>query len=150
MPTYERDPLSNVADAFIKLLRTDTLLAAYNWQEWDSDVDAEMPRAYIAVTADAALVEAGGPVMANVEVVLMGKPRREKLSSVMGEIYGMITDPSLHRNLNKYTMAPPSGNAASNLVQFYRQAETYSVLQRIEGDIRVRRISFKIAALMLG
>ena len=58
MPTYVRDPLSNVADAFIKLLRTDTLLAAYNWQEWDSDVDAEMPRAYIAVTADAALVEA--------------------------------------------------------------------------------------------
>ncbi len=136
---FVKDPLTNCADAFIKLIQTDTLASVYNWTEWDSDAPKAMPRGYINIEFTASTVEAGGPISANVEMVLEGKPKRQKLSSVMGEIFGLFTDPALHRKLNALTTA----------IQFYRQAENLSISQRIEGIDRVIRFRFTIQILPL-
>ncbi len=135
-----KDFLTNVADAFIKLMRSDSLVAAYPWEEWDSDAPVQMPRAYINIEVLSALVEAGGPNTVTVEIVLEGKPKRQKLSAVMGNLWGLITDPLIYRKLNGY---------AAGLVQFFKEGENLSVRQAIEGDIRVRRIRFEIQAMAL-
>jgi len=138
--SFAKDFPTNIADAFIKLLMSDQLVSAYPWTRWDDDLPAKMPRGYINMEVSSALVEAGGPNTVRVEIVLEGKPLRQKLSAVMGNLFGLVTDPALHLKLNGY---------ANGTVKFYKEAEDLSIRQTIEGDIRIRRVQFSIQAMAL-
>jgi len=138
MPTLN-DPLTVASDALIAFLNTEPLLASgYNWQHWESDVAIQMPRGYITASSDAALIYGHGPIMLHMEAVLEGKPKRGSLTAPMAALVAMINDPNLHGHLN--------GFISDSSMKFYQQAERVQARQTITGDVRVRAVSFYIAA----
>jgi hypothetical protein len=135
-----KDFLTNCADCFIKLFQSDSIVASYPWTEWDSDAPVQMPRGFLNIQSDSSLIDAFAPQSVRVEVVLEGKPKRQKLSAVAGQLQGLLMNPKLHNVLNSY---------ANGSVQFFYCAESMTVRQSIEGDLRVRRINFVIQAIPL-
>lgn len=136
--SYQKDFLTNVADALLKLFNANAMLKQYNWDSWDSDKPVRMPRGYLNVQADQSLIDTGTPWTVKPEVVLEGKPKRAKLSAVMNELEKILEGDALHVNLN---------TNATGLVLFFHRAENMSVRQSIEQGLRVRRITFSIEAL---
>ena len=134
-----KDFLTIVQEAIIAVCRENNVLKEYNWQTWDSDVDVKLPRASMNMSAESQLGY-GDVWMVAPEIVLQGKPRRQKLSRVMHELELTLTAANLHTVLN---------TKVNDTVQFFQRGENFTIRQTIDGDIRKRIISFRLAAAPL-
>lgn len=131
-----KDFLSNAQDAFIQLFKNNGVLKEYNWEDWDSDKEVKMPRGRMNMSADQE-IEHSPLYMLKPEIMLEGKPKRQKLSAVMYQLHQLLNRDDLHTLLNAQ---------ANGTITFYNAAEKLSIQQTIEGDIRRRTITFLIAA----
>lgn len=136
------DPLTRATDLLIEYLKSEPLLAAFNWQPWDSDEEVVQPRGYVNAASEAALLYGSGPEMLHMEIVLEGKPKRDNLAPVMGAVLAMVNDEGLHNSLNALV--------ADQSMVFYQRAEQVQARQAISGDLRVRTVGFLIAAQWFG
>lgn len=142
MPTYHKDFLTNCADTFIRLFKSDALLKNYNWEDWDSDKEVQTPRGYFQNMKADQDVERSPLFLLRPEIVLQGKPKRAKFSAAMYQLEQILLRDDLHHLLNTQAEVisdPP-------LVMFYNCAEGVTFIQRIAGDTRERSVTFAIAA----
>jgi len=130
------DPCSTLATAMKTILANDSIIAAYNWQEWESDAAVVQPRAYVNVTmqTDTIMNRADFPIRFNFEIVFEGKPKAGSPSDAVAEVLGQV------RRLNLTTALVagiPDGS-----ITLYNMAEQIVYRQEIVGDLRKRTISF--------
>jgi hypothetical protein len=134
------DPITQLEDAIIAWLSTDTTLAQYHWQRWESDVTLEQPRGYVNVSVigewDLAIQ---GAVLCEAEVVLESVPKTGSQAPIVAIVLGMLGGREIIDRLNNQItdgsmkiVGPPEGARAE---------------QAIEREIRVRRIKVTFPAI---
>jgi hypothetical protein len=128
------DPLTQLEDGIIAWLNTDSTIASYNWQRWESDKDVEQPRGYVNVTANGDLdLGMQGPTLLQAEVVLEGKPKRGSQAEVVAIVLAMLSGREIIDRLNNKM---PDGSVA-----IVGPPEAARVEQAIERDVRLRRFT---------
>lgn len=128
------DPATQVSDAFVALFKADPVISAYNWQTWESDVDVEQPRGFVKCRYQADLHEAQALARFDIEAVFEGKPKRGSPSDAVAEVIGQVR----RADLNTAVMAFISDGS----ITLFAKAEDLRVEQRLQGDLRVRAVSF--------
>jgi len=132
------DPLTIVGTAVTALLASDTFIAGYNWQMFESNVRAVLPRGYVNVAAASALDEAWLPESFEIEVVLEGQPKQLTSPEATSTILGHITRPDLATALDALV--------TDGSMIFLGRAERLRLAQSIVGEMR----QFKLAFLLHG
>ena len=118
--------LNNFEDALLKLLQTNLILKQYNWQQWDSDAQVELPRGYIEL-GQRRDVEHAPLFEVIIKMTLEGKPKTAPISQAEYELETLMCDTALCASLT----------ALSDKVEFYGEAaEEVTVERRIQGDLR--------------
>ncbi len=132
----QEDFLTNVETAFLFVLTSNTLLAQYNWQKWDDDSEAELPRGKIGLSARR---EPDDTPYHRIEVVIQfeGRPKRQKLSVVVNELKDVF------ETINTTALDAASGNT----VKFMGHAITVAENRPITGGLRVWTFGFVIYAV---
>jgi hypothetical protein len=130
------DPCSTLATALKTLLASDSIISAYNWQEWESDADVQQPRGYVNVTMSAALQRADYPDQFNVEIVFEGKPKKGSPSDAVAEVVGQVRRPDFGAALEALI--------TDGSISLFGRTESLGYRQEIKGDLRKRTISFVI------
>lgn len=127
------DPLIGLEQAIVGWLSSETILAGYNWQRWESDAPVEQPRGHVTVSATGDWdLGMQGPILLRAEIILEAKPLQVGTQAeivaimlamlsgreVIGRINAQITDGSM------LVIGP---------------GENPTIAQTIERDLRVRR-----------
>jgi hypothetical protein len=129
------DFLTNVETAFISLFAADDVLKYYNWERWDSDKELRIPRGYIQLSAQPDDETAYYKV--TVTVTFEGRPKKSKLSVVMGALKSLLESKS-NTDLN---------TASSDTVKFLGKGITIKEDRRVAGGLRTWMFSFSIYAV---
>jgi hypothetical protein len=128
------DFLTNVESVFLALFETDSLLALYNWQKWDSDSQVELPRGVI--TIDGRHDPEGSAIFRlQFEIRFEGRPKKARMSVVMNQLKTLLTNTAMS-SLN---------NAKVNF--FGSFAEDVAIRRTNIGGLRGWHISFTIFAV---
>jgi hypothetical protein len=125
--------------AVIAWLKTDSLLAMFNWAEWDTDDPVTQPRGVVNVTATGEDVGIQGPILLECDVDLEGKPQRGSQSQIAATMLAMLSGRDAIDHLNAQI---PDGS-----LQIVGPAETARIEQIIDRDIRRRRYTFIFPAV---
>jgi hypothetical protein len=130
------DPCSTLATALKGIFNADSIISAYNWQEWESDAVIAQPRAYINVTmqTDTPMTQSNLPFRFQFEIVFEGKPKAGSPSDAVAEVLGQVQRPTLGTAL----MAAIPDNS----ITITGKAEQVIYRQAREGDLRKRTIVF--------
>jgi hypothetical protein len=130
------DPATTLSDAFVALFNGDAAISAYNWQKWESDVDVQQPRGYINCRYQADLHQAEIMGRFDLEAVFEGKPKRGTTANAVAEVVGQVRRGDLVPAL----MAIISDGS----ITLFHTVEDLRIEQRIQGDVRVRTVSFSM------
>jgi hypothetical protein len=136
MPTI-LDPCSTIATAVKTLLVSDAVLAAYGWQEWESDAAIALPRGYVNVAMVTELVRAEPGVQKwDIQLVFEGKPKKGSPANAVAEVLGQCKRPDLGAALQALI--------TDGSVTFSGGTEALRYTQTLRGDLRVRTISLSL------
>jgi hypothetical protein len=135
MPIQE-DFLTNVETAFLSLFTANDLLREYNWQRWDSDAEAKLPRGLMGLKARRDPEDTPYHRI-EVEIRLEGRPTRQKLSVVVNELKDVL----------EATSETALSAASGDTVQFMGRAISVSQDRPIVGGLRTWTFGFVIYAL---
>lgn len=132
------DFLTNVETAWLSVVQTSAILAAYNWERWDCDKQLKIPRGRVAVSTRTSPEE--GPYQrVAYEFTFEGRPKRHKLSVVMNEFKALL------ETVNLIDLQ----GASNNTVKFFGRAEDVSEDRRVDGGLRVWTYKFVLYAMPL-
>ena len=132
------DFLTNVEEAWLVAVSASTILAAYNWERWDSDRQLKQPRARLALSSRTDPEE--GPYQRVSHVFTFeGRPKRHKLSVVVNEFKTLL------ETVNLIDLQ----GASNNTVQFFGKGENIMEDRRVEGGLRVWTYGFTLYAQSL-
>jgi hypothetical protein len=129
------DFLTNVETAFLSLFAADEVLKLYNWERWDSDKELRLPRGYLQLSAQPDDETAYYRV--TVTVTFEGKPKKSKLSVVMGSLKSLL------ESKNNTDLDTASGDK----VKFIGKGITVREDRRVAGGLRTWMFTFAIYAV---
>ncbi|SRR6266478_1409028 len=133
--TYS-DFLTNVEEALLRVIASNTMLHEYNINRWDSDKEVKLPRVNVELDATRD-VEHSPLFRIGVIITLEGKPRRQKLSGAQYELESLMGDDALCPMLQLHT---------DKVFYYGNAAEQIRIQRRIDGDIRKLVLSCNIYA----
>jgi hypothetical protein len=130
------DFLTNVESAFLALFADNNILKQYNWQRWDDDKEADLPRGAMAL---AAVREPEDTPYHKVQVVIQfeGRPKKQRSSVVVNELKDLL------ETKNTTDLDAASGNT----VTFMGHALAVSERRDVKDGLRVWTFGFVIYAL---
>ncbi len=130
------DFLENVETAWLSVVETNAILAAYNWERWDSDKELKLPRGRVNLQSR---TDPDETPYQRVETsfVFEGRPKRQKFSVIMNELKTLL------QTLDTSDLDTASGNT----VKFMGLAINVSESRQVLGGLRVWTLSFAIYAL---
>lgn len=135
MPAAD-DFLTNVETAWLTVIQNSAVLAAYNWERWDCDTEAKLPRGRLNLSARTSPDETPYQRV-HTEFVLEGRPKRHKFSVVMNELKTLLEE------LNNIDLM----GACNNTVKFFGRAENVSEDRKVNGGLRVWTLTFDLFAM---
>jgi hypothetical protein len=97
------DFLTNVETAFLSLFTAHPILGGYNWQQWDSDVQVELPRGVLGLRSRVNPDETPYRRI-DVSVRFEGRPKKPKLGYVMAALTELL------EQTNDSDLSAASGN----------------------------------------
>lgn len=132
----EVDFLTNVESAFLKLFTNNPLLNEYSWARWDSDEEMKLPAATLGLRARRDPDETPYHRV-DVSLRLEGRPKKQKLSTVMNEIITVL----------KTTQPQQLSELSDGMVSFIGKAITVGEDRPIRSGLRSWTLDFAIYAL---
>jgi hypothetical protein len=134
MPDY--DFLTNVESTLLTTLTANALLNEYNWQRWDSDEQVQLPRGVLGLRARRDPEESP---YHRIDVIIKfeGRPKKQKLSTVMNELLSVLKNTSP----NDLTLN------SNNTVTFIGKAINIAEDRPIVTGLRTWTLGFVIYAL---
>ena len=134
------DPLTQLEDAIISWLSTNSILAQYNWQRWESDVDVAQPRGYVNVAATSDMdLAIQGPMLLEATVVLESVAKSGSQAETVAILLGMLSGLEVVGRLN--------AQVQDGSLVIVGPAEKPRIEQTIERELRVRRFTVTYPAV---
>ncbi len=132
------DFLENVETAWLKVIQDNAILAVYNWERWDSDVEMKLPRGRVNLQAR---TDPDETPYQRVETsfVFEGRPKKQKLSVIMNELKTLL------QTLDADDLYVASGNT----VKFLGLAVGVNESRQVQSGLRVWTLTFAIYALSM-
>jgi hypothetical protein len=130
------DFLTNIETAFLSVFTQNAILKEYNWQRWDDDVEAELPRGMMMLSAIRDPEDTPYHKV-HVQMQFEGRPKKQKLSVVVNEL----------KNVLIATTQLALGAACNNTVQFMGRALSVQENRAVKDGLRVWSFGFVIYAL---
>jgi hypothetical protein len=132
----QEDFLTNIETALLAIISNNDLLREYNWQRWDSDVEAKLPRGMMTL---AAVRDPEETPYHKVQVLVRfeGRPTKQKLSVVVNELKDVL----------EATTEAALDAASGDTVKFIGKAVSVSQSRDIRDGLRVWTFGFIIYAL---